>query len=340
VPRAQTVSGRGAAMTRLPASYDGAMSTSISIVALTDIPSADEHAALREHLEAAGVVIESFTPMSFPAIEEVPAGGREVPVEGAAPYLAVLVDGRFKGSLTELRSALNPDPQVQGLPGYDVVAQERRKKDAEKKWMLIMDVDSTLIGQEAVDELAAHAGIEDRVAEITERAMRGELDFRESLRERVGALAGLEEDAVRRVSESLTLTPGARELIAAFQARGYPVCVVSGGFVQILEPLARRLGLDHARANLLEIEDGALTGKVSGRIVDANVKEESLREWAKEEDVDLSRVIAIGDGANDRLMLDRAGLGVAFQAKPALRETADAQITLRRLDAARHFAGL
>ncbi|MCP3424523.1 phosphoserine phosphatase SerB [Rothia sp. AR01] len=317
------------------------MSTQISIVALTERPSADEHAALRAHLEAAGVVVEAFTPLTFPGIDAVAPGGQEVPVEAAGPYTAVLVEGSAKESVRELRSALNPDPQVQALPGYDVVVLERPKeKDAGKKRMLIMDVDSTLIGQEAVDELAAHAGLQERVAAITERAMRGELDFQESLRERVALLEGLGEDVLERVAAALTLTPGARELIAAFKAQGHPVCVVSGGFIQILEPLARRLNLDHARANLLGVEDGRLTGEVSGQIIDADVKAASLREWAKAEDVDLDRVIAVGDGANDRFMLERAGLGVAFQAKPALRETADAQVTLRRLDAVRHFAGL
>ena len=188
---------------------------------------------------------------------------------------------------------------------------------------MVFDVDSTLIEDEVIELLADVAGKRAEVAEVTERAMRGELDFAQSLRERVAVLAGLPESVFADVYERITPTTGVQELIDAVHAGGGLVAAVSGGFTQVLTPLAAKLGLDFARANDLEVVDGKLTGKVSGRIVDRAVKAESLVEWAAEAGVGLKHTVAVGDGANDLDMLAVAGLGVAFNAKPIVREKAD-----------------
>ncbi|MFW0169174.1 phosphoserine phosphatase SerB [Rothia sp. P4278] len=223
--------------------------------------------------------------------------------------------------------------------GYHVNFVPCSLTGSEKK-LLVMDVDSTLIGQEVIDELAVAAGRGAEVAAVTERAMRGELDFEQSLRERVCALAGLSEDVIAQVAGSVKFSAGAHELVSLFLEAGHAVCVVSGGFMQVLAPLAGELSLTRYRANRLEVDDGALTGKVTGQVVTAEVKRESLLEWAQEFGVDLSQVLAVGDGANDILMLGQAELGVAYCAKEALREVADAQVPFPRLDAVRHFVGL
>lgn len=206
--------------------------------------------------------------------------------------------------------------------------------------LLIMDVDSTLIQQEVIELLAAYAGKRDEVAAVTEAAMRGELDFAQSLHARVAVLAGLPADVVHSVRDEVKLSEGAAELVAAFKAAGHPVAVVSGGFNQILEPIAADLGLDYWQANELEIVDGALTGKVLGAVVDRAAKEKYLREWSAAEGIALEHTIAVGDGANDLDMLGAAGIGVAFNAKPAVRAVADAAINMPYLDAVRHIAGV
>lgn len=202
---------------------------------------------------------------------------------------------------------------------------------AERK-LLVMDVDSTLIKQEVIELLAAHAGREAEVAAVTEAAMRGELDFAQSLHARVQTLTGLPASVINEVRGSIELSDGARELVAAFKAAGHYVGVVSGGFQQVLDPLAAELGLDFALANDLGIRDGVLTGTVNGTVVDRAMKETKLREWAASLDIDMSHTIAVGDGANDLDMVGAAGLGVAFNAKPALRAAAGACIDLPRLD--------
>ena len=195
---------------------------------------------------------------------------------------------------------------------------------------MVFDVDSTLIEDEVIELLADVAGKRAQVAEVTERAMRGELDFAESLRERVAVLAGLPESVFTDVYARITPTKGVQELIDAVHAAGGLVGAVSGGFTQVLTPLAAKLGLDFARANDLEVQGGKLTGKVDGRIVDRAVKAESLLEWAAAAGIDPKNTIAVGDGANDLDMLATAGLGVAFNAKPLVRETA--QVVIERQD--------
>jgi len=195
---------------------------------------------------------------------------------------------------------------------------------------VVFDVDSTLIEDEVIELLADVAGKRAQVAEVTERAMRGELDFAESLRERVAVLAGLPESVFTDVYARITPTKGVQELIDAVHAAGGLVGAVSGGFTQVLTPLAAKLGLDFARANDLEVQGGKLTGKVDGRIVDRAVKAESLLEWAAAAGIDPKNTIAVGDGANDLDMLATAGLGVAFNAKPLVRQTA--QVVIERQD--------
>ena len=194
---------------------------------------------------------------------------------------------------------------------------------APARFLVVLDADSTLIENEVIELLAEEAGSLDLVADVTERAMRGELDFAESLRGRVATLAGLPESVFATVSARIRPTRGVRELIAAVQSAGGRVGVVSGGFHELLDPLAATLGLDVWRANRLEVTDGALSGRIFGPVIDAGAKASALRTWAADARVPASRTIAIGDGANDLEMMGVAGLSVAFNAKPAVRERAD-----------------
>ena len=199
--------------------------------------------------------------------------------------------------------------------------------------LLVMDVDSTLIDQEGIELLAEHAGAREQVAEVTVRAMRGELDFAASLRERVAALAGVPRRVLAQVRDEVRLTPGARDLIDSLHARGCRVGVVSGGFEEVVAPMARRLGIDHVAANRLEVSGGVLTGRVLGRVVDREEKVRRLRTWAEGDGVPMERTVAVGDGANDLGMITMAGLGVAFCAKPIVVERADAAVHVRDLTA-------
>ncbi|MBK7822514.1 MAG: phosphoserine phosphatase SerB [Tessaracoccus sp.] len=209
--------------------------------------------------------------------------------------------------------------------------------------LLMMDVDSTLTTTEAVDLLAAHAGVGDVVAEITERAMRGELDFEASLRERVATLRGLPVSVLDEVGPAMTLSPGARELIAAARSAGAKVGVTSGGFTQLVGPLADDLGLDFFNANELETEiiDGTerLTGNVIGTVVDRDQKARDLLRFADAADVDPALTVAVGDGANDLSLFAAAGLSVAYCAKPVTAAAADVAVGFPRLDAVAAFAG-
>lgn len=190
------------------------------------------------------------------------------------------------------------------------------------KFLVVFDVDSTLIQDEVIELLAEVAGKRAEVAEVTERAMRGELDFAQSLIERVNTLAGLPETVFEDVYHRITPTLGVQETIDAIQAAGGLVGAVSGGFTQVLTPLAAQLGLNFARANQLEVVDGKLTGKILGQIVDRAVKADSLKEWAELSCIAMDRTVAVGDGANDLEMMRVAALGVAFNAKPIVREQA------------------
>lgn len=197
--------------------------------------------------------------------------------------------------------------------------------------LLVMDVDSTLILEEGIDLLGEEAGVGEQVAAITERAMRGELDFEEALRERVSLLKGLPISVFDKIMEKIHFTPGAVELVKELKARGYKVAVVSGGFHETVDRLAAELELDYVRANRLEVVDEKLTGQVLGEIVTKETKKACLEAWAAENGLDLSQTIAMGDGANDLPMIQTAGIGVAFCAKPIVREQAPFQINEKNL---------
>lgn len=191
-----------------------------------------------------------------------------------------------------------------------------------------MDVDSTFITAEVIELIADHAGTRDEVARITEAAMRGELDFAESLRERVATLAGIPAAALSEVAESVVESDGAAELMEFTRGGNWATALVSGGFIEIVQVLAHRWGIDYARANQLEVgADGLLTGRVIGPVIDRAAKAAALFEFAEREGVALADTVAIGDGANDLDMIQTAGLGIAFRAKPVLAEQADAVIT-------------
>lgn len=209
-----------------------------------------------------------------------------------------------------------------------------------QRFLVVLDVDSTLIENEAIELLAAEAGSLELVAAVTERAMRGELDFSESLRERVATLAGLPESVFDTVRQSISVTQGAQKLIAVVKEHGGHVGVVSGGFHELLDPLAAELGLDFWKANRLEIDNGVLTGNVLGDIVDAQTKADTLIEWANLTNTPLSHTVAIGDGANDLTMMGVAGLGIAFCAKPIVQQQADVALNERDLSKALSFIGL
>ena len=194
------------------------------------------------------------------------------------------------------------------------------------KGLLVMDVDSTLIMDEGIDLLGEEAGVGAQVAAITERAMQGELDFEAALRERVALLKGLPEDIFDRIAERIHFTPGAEDLVKELHKRGYKVGLVSGGFHETVDRLAEQLGIDYVKANRLEIQQGFLTGQVLGEIVTKDTKLAMLKAWAAENKLELNQTIAMGDGANDLPMIQAAGIGIAFMAKPIVREQAPYQI--------------
>lgn len=198
--------------------------------------------------------------------------------------------------------------------------------------LVVTDVDSTFLTEEVIELIADHAGTREQVAAVTERAMAGELDFAASLRERVATLAGVRIEALDAVRDAVELTPGAAELVAEVHRRGWEFGLVSGGFAEILEPLAASLGITRWRANRLEVAGGVLTGRTTGPIVDRGDKEATLRRWAAELDLDMAATVAVGDGANDLDMIGAAGIGVAFAAKPLVRAQAPYSIDGPRLD--------
>ena len=212
------------------------------------------------------------------------------------------------------------------------IAVEDYSLSRRAKRLIVFDVDSTLIQGEVIEMLAAHAGAEAAVAQVTEAAMRGEIDFAESLHRRVATLAGLPAGVLDEVAEQIELTPGARTTLRTLRRLGYHCGIVSGGFRQVIEPLAHELMMDFVAANELEIVDGKLTGRVIGAVVDRPGKAKALRDFAQQAGVPMEQTVAVGDGANDIDMLAAAGLGVAFNAKPALREVADASLSHPYLD--------
>ncbi|KAA0024173.1 phosphoserine phosphatase SerB [Antrihabitans cavernicola] len=284
------------------------------------------------------------TAKAFSAISRTLAkqGANIDSIRGIADYpvtgLELLVTATSTGAEADalLRTAL-----VEVTVGEHIdVAVERAGLARRAKRLIVFDVDSTLIQGEVIEMLAAHAGVEDEVREVTEAAMRGEIDFTESLHRRVATLAGLDESVLDEVGDSLQLTAGARTTIRTLRRLGFHCGVVSGGFRQVIDKLAHELELDFVQANTLEVIDGKLTGRVIGDIVDRQAKATALRRFAAEVGVPMEQTVAVGDGANDIDMLNAAGLGVAFNAKPALREIADMALSHPFLDAVLFILGV
>ncbi len=258
-------------------------------------------------------------------------GVSDYPVTGLQLRVSVPpgVDGQLQTALTRVARDERVDVAVEDY------SLERRAKR-----LIVFDVDSTLVQGEVIEMLAAHAGAQGAVAAITEAAMRGELDFTESLERRVATLAGLPATVIDEVADQLELMPGARTTLRTLRRLGFRCGVVSGGFRGIIDPLAHELMLDFVAANELEIVDGKLTGRVVGPIVDRAGKAKALREFAAQAGVPMEQTVAVGDGANDIDMLAAAGLGIAFNAKPALREVADASLSYPYLDTVLFLLGV
>jgi phosphoserine phosphatase len=240
------------------------------------------------------------------------------------------------GRADDLQAALAGVGAKQGVD----IAVEDYTLERRNKRLIVFDVDSTLIQGEVIEMLAERAGAGEAVAAITEAAMRGELDFTQSLHQRVATLAGLPAEVIDEVADRVQLTPGARTTIRTLRRLGFYCGVVSGGFRQVIEPLAHDLMLDFVAANELEVIDGHLTGRVVGPVIDRAGKAKALRDFATQAGVPMEQTVAVGDGANDIDMLNAAGLGVAFNAKPALREVADASLSHPYLDTVLFFLGV
>ena len=280
-----------------------------------------------------------LVPSSVAAITSTIAesGGNIDRIRQVASYPVTAIEFEVGGmDKQELRDRLTLVARANSI---DIAVQEATL-DRRGIHLIVMDVDSTFIQDEVIDLLAARAGVESEVAAITARAMNGELDFEQSLRERVSKLAGLPEDAVAQVLEEVTLTPGAATLCRTLNRLGYQVALVSGGFIDVVQPLAERMGVSNVRANKLDIVDGVLTGHLVGPVIDRAAKAQALRDFADMYNIPLSRTIAVGDGANDLDMLDTAALGIAFNAKPFVRDAAHASVNTPYLDTILYVLGI
>ena len=274
-------------------------------------------AAVAGRIAASGANIDRITRLASGPVTCI-----ELDISGAEP--------------APLRNAL---AQVAADRGVDVAVQ-RGGLYRRAMRLIVMDVDSTLIQEEVIDLLAARAGCVAEVAKVTESAMRGELDFAASLRERTALLAGLDASVLESVRAGLRLTPGARTLIRTLKRLGYKCGIVSGGFTVVIEPLAASLGIDYVAANRLEVADGKLTGRVLDPVIDREGKTEALRKFARAAGVPLSQTVAVGDGANDLGMIGAAGLGIAFNAKPMVQDAADTALNVPYLDTILYLLGI
>jgi phosphoserine phosphatase len=290
----------------------------------------------RSHVTVLGTPLRS-TAMAAITGRIADTGANIDRIERMARYPVTAIDLHVSGYDPEkLREILAREAAEQGV---DIAVQPANLLRRGMR-LIVMDVDSTLVQGEVIEMLAAYAGCEAEVAGITERAMRGELDFAESLRERVALLRGLEATALDRVYDDLVLSPGARTTVRVLKRLGYRFAIVSGGFTQLTDRLAADLDIDFARANELEVVDGRLTGQVVGEVVDRAGKATALRTFAALSGLPLSATIAIGDGANDLDMLNAAGLGIAFNAKPVVQEAAHAAVNVPYMDAVLYMLGI
>jgi len=288
---------------------------------------------------AVTVIGQVLTPAALGGIAQAiaTAGGNIDRIVRLAAYPVVsyelLVSG---GDVESMRAGLVEASQLHGID----VALQREGLERRAKRLVVIDVDSTLIQDEVIELLGDAAGVGEQVRAITDRAMAGELDFEAALRERVALLAGLDESVVDGIRDAIRLTPGARTLVRTLRRLGYRLAIVSGGFTVVTDRLREDLGIDHAYANELEIVDGRVTGRIVGPIVDRARKAAILQQVAAIEGVMLEQTVAIGDGANDLDMLAIAGLGIAFNAKPMVRELADTTVSVPFLDAVLFVLGI
>lgn len=287
------------------------------------------------------VVILS-TKMNPTAISELATGMREIGANieritrlASTPVTAIefVLSGANQEKLSQV---LSP---IASRNGIDIAVQPGGLQRHARK-LVQLDVDSTLIQQEVIELLAAKAGVADEVIAITDKAMRGELDFEQSLRARVALLKGLPVSAISEVQQQILLTPGARTLISTLHKLGHTVAVVSGGFIDVIAPLLKELNIKHFKANTLGVENGVLTGEVTGPVIDRAAKAAALREFAALESISMEQTIAIGDGANDLDMIAAAGLGIAFNAKPAVKAAADSSLSQPYLDSVLYLLGI
>lgn len=281
----------------------------------------------------------NFAPHAMAAIAAAIASqnGNIERVHRTASYPVTAIELLISGtSQRELKQALS---DVAAREGIDIAVSPGGLMRWARK-LVVMDVDSTLIQEEVIELLARKAGAGEEVKAITAAAMRGELDFAESLSSRVKLLEGLPSSVIEEVRAEITLTPGAKTLIATLQKLGHSVAVVSGGFTNVIAPLIAELGVTHFRANTLSIENGKLTGEVTGEIIDRAGKATALRDFATLEGVALEQTVAIGDGANDLDMIAIAGLGIAFNAKPAVKAAADSSVSAPYLDSVLYLLGI
>ena len=282
------------------------------------------------------------TPLSSAAVAAISGriadtGANIDRIERMARYPVTAIDLHISGSDPDkLRSVLAPEAAAQGV---DVAVQSAELLRRGMR-LIVMDVDSTLIQGEVIEMLAAHAGCEAEVARVTEQAMRGEIDFTESLRARVALLKGLPESVLDDVYAELVLSPGARTMVRTLRRMGYRFAIVSGGFTQLTDRLAADLGIHFSAANELEIVDGFLTGQVIGEVIDRQGKATALRRFAAALGLPESATIAIGDGANDLDMLNAAGLGIAFNARPVVQQAADTAVNVPYLDTIMYLMGI
>lgn len=287
------------------------------------------------------VVILS-TKMNPTAISELATGMREIGANieritrlASTPVTAIefVLSGANQEKLSQV---LSP---IASRNGIDIAVQPGGLQRHARK-LVQLDVDSTLIQQEVIELLAAKAGVANEVIAITDKAMRGELAFEQSLRARVALLKGLPVSAISEVQQQILLTPGARTLISTLHKLGHTVAVVSGGFIDVISPLLKELNIKHFKANTLGVENGVLTGEVTGPVIDRAAKAAALREFAALESISMEQTIAIGDGANDLDMIAAAGLGIAFNAKPAVKAAADSSLSQPYLDSVLYLLGI
>jgi phosphoserine phosphatase len=306
----------------------------------TSFESSDQRSiAAKKSLLHVVVLSQSLKPQVINAIAAVIAqdGGNIERINRTASYPVTAIELTVSGAdLATLRSALATTGSELGV---DIAVSPGGLMRFATK-LVVMDVDSTLIKQEVIELLGAKAGVQSEIRNITEAAMRGELDFEASLRARVALLKGLPENVLIEVQSEITLTPGARTLVRTLKKLGHHIALVSGGFESVIAPLATELNIDHLRANNLEIVDGKLTGALVGPVIDRAGKAIALRDFAAEHNIDLEQTIAIGDGANDLDMIAIAGMGIAFNAKPAVKAAADSSLSAPYLDSVLYLMGI